>query len=52
MPNLLEKIILLATRATVGTIACVLVGTVFVYIVLFGKRAQFDMCWFLHLFLY
>ncbi|KAL7314391.1 hypothetical protein PS15m_005966 [Mucor circinelloides] len=38
MPSLLEKIILLATRATVGTIACVLVGTVFVYFVLFGNK--------------
>ncbi|CAO3611552.1 unnamed protein product [Mucor fragilis] len=38
MPNLLEKIILLATRATLGTIACILVGTVCVYIVLFGNK--------------
>lgn len=38
MPSLLEKIILLTTRTTVGTIACVLVGTLFVYFFLFGKR--------------
>ena len=38
MPSLLEKIILLATRTTVGTIACVLVGTLFICFVLFGKR--------------
>ncbi|GAN10871.1 hypothetical protein MAM1_0419d10421 [Mucor ambiguus] len=38
MSNLLEKIVLLATRATLGTIACILVGTVCVYIVLFGNK--------------
>ncbi|KAL9538516.1 hypothetical protein MBANPS3_010874 [Mucor bainieri] len=38
MSNLLERIILLATRATLGTMACVLVGTVCVYIVLFGNK--------------